>query len=146
MAFGEIEDLYGRLEVVFFPEAYANNQEMLKRAATEVEAIIVTADLETADEAPKLLVKTLEWATDAHKGKVQHVVVKIAPSEVSPDQLRELKKNLLQHRGKCPVRIDFIDSTFKTRLDLPKALMVSGTPQMVQSINKIFGRNVVILS
>jgi DNA polymerase-3 subunit alpha len=146
MAFGEIEDLYGRLEVVFFPEAYANNQEMLKRAATEVEAIIVTADLETADEAPKLLVKTLEWATEAHKGKVQHVVLKITPSEVSPDQLRELKKNLLQHRGKCPVRIDFIDSTFKTRLDLPKALMVSGTPQMVQSINKIFGRNVVVLS
>jgi DNA polymerase-3 subunit alpha len=146
MAFGEIEDLYGRLEVVFFPEAYANNQEMLKRAATEVEAIIVTADLETADEAPKLLVKTLEWATEAHKGKVQQVVLKITPSEVSPDQLRELKKNLLQHRGKCPVRIDFIDATFKTRLDLPKALMVSGTPQMVQSINKIFGRNIVVLS
>jgi DNA polymerase-3 subunit alpha len=146
MAFGELEDLYGRLEVVFFPEAYANNQEMLKRAATEVEAIIVTADLETADEAPKLLVKTLEWASEAHKGKVQQVVLKITPSEVSPDQLRELKKNLLQHRGKCPVRIDFVDASFKTRLDLPKTVLVSGTPQMVQSINKIFGRNVVVLS
>jgi DNA polymerase-3 subunit alpha len=146
MAFGELEDLYGRLEVVFFPESYANNQEMLKRAATEVEAIVVTAELETADEAPKLLVKTLEWAAEAHKGKVQQVVLKISPSEVSPDQLRELKKNLLQHRGKCPVRIDFVDMNFRTRLDLPKALMVSGTPQMVQSINRIFGRNVVVLS
>lgn len=145
MAFGSLEDLYGRLEVVFFPESYAENQEMLKRATTEAEAIVITADLETADEAPKLLVKNIEWAHEAHKGRVQHITLKIAPNEVSPAQLRELKKHFLMHRGKCHVRIDFVDPKFKTFLELPKTVAVSGTPQMVQSINKIFGKSIVQL-
>jgi DNA polymerase-3 subunit alpha len=146
MAFGVIEDLKGKVELVFFPDAYAECGEMIKKAGSEAEVVVITADLESSDEAPKLLVKTIEWAAEAHKGKVQQVTLRISPSEVSPDQLRELKKNLIQHRGKYPVRIDFIDPRFKTRLDLPKTVGVSGTPQMVQSINQIFGRNVVVLS
>jgi DNA polymerase-3 subunit alpha len=146
MAFGFVEDLKGKIEVVFFPEAYAACQELLKRATSEAEAVVVTGELEIGEEAPKILVKSLDWAAEAHKGRVQQVVLRLAPSELRPDQLRELKKQILQFRGKCPVRIDFVDPTFKTRLDLPKTVMVSGTPQMVQSINKIFGRDVVILS
>jgi DNA polymerase-3 subunit alpha len=146
MAFGQLEDLYGRIEVVFFPEAYANFQEIIKQAIAEAEPIVLSADLETSDETPKILAKTIEWAKEAHKGRVQQVVLRLAPSETSPDQLRALKQNLLAHRGKCPVRIEFVDPTFKTRLELPKTVSVSGTPQMVQSINRIFGRNVVMLS
>jgi DNA polymerase-3 subunit alpha len=146
MAFGVIEDLRGKIEVVFFPDAYAECQEMIKKAGSEAEVVVLTGDLETSDEAPKILVKTIEWAAEAHKGKVQQVILRITPSEVSPDQLRELKKSLIQFRGKYPVRIDFIDQNFKTRLDLPKTVGVSGTPQMVQSINQIFGRNVVVLT
>jgi DNA polymerase-3 subunit alpha len=146
MAFGQLEDLYGRIEVVFFPDAYASFQEILKRATTEAEPIVLTADLETSDEAPKILAKEITWAKEAHKGRVQQVVLRLAPSETSPDQLRALKQNLLAHRGKCPVRIEFVDPTFKTRLELPKTVAVSGTPQMVQSINLIFGRNVVMLT
>ena len=42
--------------------------------------------------------------------------------------------------------IDFVDPRFRTRLDLPRTVGVSGTPQMVQSINRIFGRDVVFLT
>lgn len=146
MAFGFLEDLKGKVEVVFFPEAYTVCQEILKRASTEAESILLTGELELGDEAPKVLVKSLEWTAEAHKGRVQQVVLRLAPSEIRPDQLRELKKQFLQFRGKCPVRIDFIDPRFKTRLILPKTVLVSGTPQMVQAINKIFGKDVIFLS
>ncbi|MDR3608625.1 MAG: DNA polymerase III subunit alpha [Oligoflexia bacterium] len=145
MAFGQLEDLHGRIEVVFFPEAYANFQEIIKRATSEAEPIVLTADLETSDESPKVLAKGIEWAAEAHKGRVQQVVLRLTPSETTPEQLRALKQNFLAHRGKCPVRIEFVDPTFRTRLELPKTVSVSGTPQMVQSINRIFGRNVVTL-
>ncbi len=146
MAFGQVEDLHGRVEVVFFPEAYASLQETIRRATAEAEVMVLVGDLEPGEESPKILAKTMEVASEAHKGRVQHVVLRLDPSEVSPDQLRELKKSLLQHRGKCPVRIDFVEPRFKTRLDLPKTVAVSGTPQMVTQINRIFGRNVVLLN
>jgi DNA polymerase-3 subunit alpha len=146
MAFGQLEDLHGKVEIVFFPEAYANCQEMLKRATTEAEAVVVTAELELADEAPKLLAKSVEWAAEAHKGRVQQVTLKLPPGEISADQLRELKKSLLGFRGKCPVRIDFVDPRFRTRLELPKTVAVVATPQMVSAVNRIFGRDVVSLA
>lgn len=146
MAFGFLEDLKGKVEIVFFPESYVACQELLKRASTEAEAILLTGELELGDEAPKVLVKSLEWTAEAHHGRVQQVIIKLAPSELRPDQLRELKRQFLQFRGKCPVRIDFVDPRFKTRLDLPKTVLVAGSAQMVQAINKIFGRDVVFLS
>ncbi|MCM2279563.1 MAG: DNA polymerase III subunit alpha [Oligoflexia bacterium] len=146
MAFGVLEDLHGKIEVVFFPEAYAATQELLRKATAEAEAIVLTGELEIGEEAPKILAKGIEWVAEAHKARVQRVVLRITPSDTSPDQLRELKKSLLQHRGRCPVRIDFLDPRFRTRLELPKTVMVSGSPQMVQTINRIFGRDVVTLA
>jgi DNA polymerase-3 subunit alpha len=145
MAFAQMEDLKGKIEVVFFPETYAAVQEILKRAIVEAEAVVIGGEVEFADEAPKVLVKTLEWAADAHRGRVQQVVIHLAPAEITPDQLRELKKQLLQSRGKCPVRIDFADPGFRTRLVLPKNLGVAASPQTVMAINKIFGKDVVTL-
>lgn len=145
MAFGQFEDLKGKIEVIFFPEAYAAVQETLKRALAEAEPLVLTAELEIADEGPKLLAKTLEWATEAHKNRVQQVVLQLSPSQVTAEQLRELKRSFIQHRGKCPVRIDFVDPAFKTRLQLPKTVGVAASPQMVESVNRIFGGEVVTL-
>jgi DNA polymerase-3 subunit alpha len=145
MAFGQLEDLHGKMEVVFFPDTYAQTQEVIKRALAEAEPIILHGEVEIGDEAPKILAKSVEWANEAHKQRVQSVVLSLLPAEISPDQLRELKKSFLEHRGKCPVRILFHSPEFKTSLELPKSLLVAATPQMVASVNKIFGRDVVRL-
>ena len=143
MAFAQFEDLKGKVEVIFFPDTYAQVQEIIKKALVEAEPLIIQGEMETGDEAVKVIVKSLDWAAEAHKRRVQQVILKLLPSEISPDQLRELKRNLLQHRGKCPVRIDFADPEFKTSLELPRNLLVAATPQLVASVNKIFGRDVV---
>jgi DNA polymerase-3 subunit alpha len=145
MAFAQIEDLKGRVEVVFFPDAYAGLQETIKRALVEAEPVLLTGELEIGDEAPKVLVKTVEWLAEAHRNQNLSVVVRLDPSKITPDQLREMKKSFLQHRGKCPVRIEFTDPAFRTRLVLPKTAGVAATPQMVEAVNKIFGGAVVQL-
>ncbi|MGZ3709118.1 MAG: DNA polymerase III subunit alpha, partial [Bdellovibrionota bacterium] len=145
MGIAQLEDIKGRVEVVFFPDPYEDCQENLKRAVAETEVVVLTADIEFTEEGPKLQGKQIEWASEAHKNRVQQVVLKLDPSLITPDQLRELKRSLFQFRGKCPVRIDFIDPAFKTRLDLPKTVGVAGTPQMVTAINKVFGTEVVSL-
>jgi hypothetical protein len=106
---------------------------------------VLTGEVEFTDEMPKILAKSIEWAEEAHQGRVSRVLVKLNPSETSPEQLRALKQGFLAHRGKCPVTIEFADPRFKTRLSLPPSVKVSGTPQMAQSINQIFGKTVVSL-
>jgi DNA polymerase-3 subunit alpha len=145
MAFGQVEDLRGKLEVVFFPDAYTQLQEIVKRAAAEAEVVLLTGEIEISEEAPKILAKSVEWVTDAHKNRVQRVVLKLNPGEMKAEQLRELKKSLMQHRGRCPVKIHFTDAGFKTSMDLPATLSVAATPQMVKTVNQIFGREVVSL-
>ena len=145
MAFAQLEDLKGKVEVVFFPDAFSAVQEILKRALVEAEAVIVAGEVEFGEEAPKVLVKGIQWAAEAHRDRVQQVVIELCPSEVTPDQLRELKKQLIQCRGKCPVRIEFNDVDFKTCLDLPQTLAIAGTPKTVLAINRIFGKDVVRL-
>ena len=46
MAFAQLEDLYGQVELVVFPNAYADFQELIKRAVAETEAVLVVADLD----------------------------------------------------------------------------------------------------
>ncbi len=145
MAFAQIEDLRGKIELVFFPDTYATVQEVLKRALVEAEPVVLTGEMEVGEESPKILVKTLGWAVELHRSRVQQVILKLLPAEVKPEQLRDLKKSLLQHRGKSPVRIDFIDALFRTSLSLPKTACVEPSTQMIESINKIFGRDVVSL-
>ncbi|NDD90744.1 DNA polymerase III subunit alpha, partial [bacterium] len=145
MAFGQIEDLDGKVEVVFFPEAYQQLSEFIKQAASEANPVVLTGEIEWTDEAPKVLAKTLEWAEEAHKTRVQRVVLRLDPAAVSVEQLRALKQGLLGHRGKCPVVIEFQGAGFRTSLTLPGTIRVAGTPQMAQTINQIFGRSVVSL-
>jgi DNA polymerase-3 subunit alpha len=146
MAFAQLEDLKGKIEVIFFPEAFAAVQETLRRALVEAEPILLTGEIEVGEENPKVLAKTLEWAAEVHRGRVQQVVIRLNPSQVSSEQLRELKQQVLQHRGKCPVRIDFCDPKFKTSLVFPKNLGLTATPQLVVAINRIFAAEVVSLS
>ncbi len=145
MAFGQLEDLEGKIEVIFFREAYQQLGEAIKRATSEATAIVLTGEVELTDEAPKVLAKAIEIAEEAHKTRVNHVILKLDPSVVSTDQLRALKQGLLGHRGKCPVTIEFRGPGFRTSLALPGTIRVAGTPQMAQAINQIFGRNVVSL-
>ncbi len=144
MAFGQLEDLEGRLEVVFFPESWATNAATIHQAAAEATVLVLTCDIELGEELPKLQVKSAEPAAEAHKGRVQQVVVRLDLHEVNSGQLRDLKKSFIQFRGKCGVRLNFLDTGFTTWMDLPKTVGVDPSPQMVAVVNKIFGRDDVV--
>jgi hypothetical protein len=102
-------------------------------------------EIELAPEGPKIFVKSLDWLAQAHKNKVQKVTLRLNPDETTAAQLRDLKRSLLQHRGKCAIQIEFIDPNFKASLPIPPDMMVDATPQFFDSIQKIFGRNVISL-
>lgn len=143
MAFSELEDLKGKVEVVFFPEAFEKNEEALKRALQDAEPVILDAEVSVEEKNAKLFAKSIRNLAESHRTRVQRVVLKLSPNEVKPEQLRELKQRLMEFRGKCPVRIDFLDSEFKTSMELSNSLQVEATPQLVVRLNQLFGRDVV---
>ncbi len=146
MAFGQLEDLHGRLEVVFFPESFAASQELLKRAASEAEPLWLHAEFEASEDQAKLFAKKVLGISEAYRDRLQQLTLRLKVSQVTQDQLRALKKNLLEHRGKSAVRIDFYDDDFETRLDLPSSLGISITPGLVQALEGLFGSHSVRLN
>ena len=145
MAFFQLEDLNGRVEVIAFPEFYAANQEALALAKDSPEPILITGEFDVKEGEPKILATALQKLEDAHGGRVVTVVLELDPTQIQVDQLRSLKQYILQNRGKSTVRMHFVAPDWKGRLELPSALKVSGTPQFTAGIDKIFGAAVAKL-
>jgi DNA polymerase-3 subunit alpha len=145
MGFSNLEDLLGKVEIVFFPEAFETNQEKLRKAIAEAEPVVITGELDHREGEAKILARNIEWLQELQKGRARQVFLRLDTTRVQVDQLRELKRSLLNHRGKCPVQIEFRQSEYRTLLKLPTAVQVSGTAQMVAEVNRIFGEPVVDL-
>ncbi len=143
MAFGVLEDQKGKIEVIFFPETYTSLQEMIQRASLDAEPVILGGEVDWDAEVPKILVKTLEWAAEVYHKRVQKMVLRLILSEITADQLREVQRQFLLNRGHCPVWIEFDDPLFRTQFKLSHDFKVSATPQMVQKVNEVFGKEVV---
>ncbi|RYZ62373.1 MAG: hypothetical protein EOP09_18880, partial [Proteobacteria bacterium] len=145
MAFAKIEDLSSSIELVFFPEAYTASQTILMRSGGEAEPILVTGELECSLEKVQIMVKSLEWLEETHKNRVSQVIFKIPVDQVTPEQLRGLKRMLIESRGKTPVRMMFEADDFRTQMELPKTVGVEASPQFVEQVDKLFGFKVVQL-
>ncbi len=143
MAFGVLEDLTGSIELVIFPDAFAQLNTKLKAALAQTDVIVASAEIEVREGEPKLFLMGLENARDTDLDKVNKVTLTLKPHETSVDQMRELKKRLLGFRGNVPVTIDFVSDKGSTSLALPSDLNVAGSPELVRSVNEIFGRDVV---
>ena len=145
MAFFQLEDLNGRVEVIAFPEFYANHLEVLSHAKESPEPILVVGEFDVKEGEPKVLANSVMRLEDAHADRVVTMILEFDPTLIKVDQLRSLKQLILQNRGKSPVRMQFSAPTWKGRLELPPALKVAGTPKVTGEINKLFGMMVAKL-
>jgi DNA polymerase-3 subunit alpha len=145
MAFFQLEDLYGRVEVIAFPEFYATNLEALMAAKESPDPIMITGEFDVKEGEPKLLANGIQKLDEAHGGREVTVVLEFDPSKVAVDQLRTLKQFILQHRGKSPLLMKFKAQSWRANLELPNGVKVNGTPQFAAGVNKIFGHPVARL-
>jgi DNA polymerase-3 subunit alpha len=145
MAFMQIEDLGGRVEVIAFPEFYANHQAALQLAKESPEPLLITGEFEVKEGEPKILANGLIKLEDAFGNRTVTVVIEIDPNRTDVEQLRSFKQHVLKNRGKSPVNLHFIAPDWSGRIELPKELRVEGTPQFAAEVNRIFGQRVARL-
>lgn len=105
MSFASLEDMYGTIEIVIFPDTYKKYRTLLDEHST----VLVRGNLQTDDKDVKLI--TSEFV-DFEKINIKTLYLKTQFLRYN-----DIKDLLLQHNGNTPVIIYFEDKNKSVKLD-----------------------------
>lgn len=119
MAFADMEDLYGNVELVVFPNVYERSGQLIR----EDSLVVVKGTINFKEgELPKLLVNEVMDLREVSRGAklVEQNPVKIRIPDYLENGIEQIRQILLQHKGDTPVII-YLGTTgksMKTKPDL----------------------------
>jgi DNA polymerase-3 subunit alpha len=171
MAFFELEDRTGRVEVIVRPKMYAELDAALDREAKQTiagtvfregEAVLVTGKVkvdlkrdesgeidDSVDEAQlarKLMLQTVAPLGDALKANARGFQVRLSPAVASEKRLGQLRDALAKHPGRCPVSAVLrLPDGAEVVVALPSQLRVDPSDALMASVERIFGEKVAEL-
>jgi DNA polymerase-3 subunit alpha len=99
MAFLTLEDLSGSVEVVVFPDLYANVSSHLIKDLP----LLVTGNLDVTEDAAKLLASEIALLSEVKGQGASRAIVFLEGANCSPNLLIPLRQILSRHSGDCPV-------------------------------------------
>ncbi|MDO8528108.1 MAG: DNA polymerase III subunit alpha [Deltaproteobacteria bacterium] len=139
MGFITLEDLKGTVEVVVFPETYLKSHAWLKSDRP----LLVVGNIDEGEDSNKIIAKQILLLEEAPQHLTKTIHFKLSAPEMTPKHLEALKSILGRFKGPCEAYIHIvIPGESETVLRLPQELKVDPTPQLVDSIKKLFGHNV----
>ncbi|MEQ3353479.1 DNA polymerase III subunit alpha [Aedoeadaptatus acetigenes] len=126
MAFGILEDLYGTIELVVFPQVYAALPPGLFE---EGKLITVTGRIEGSEvEEGKVLVESIRPLEDVEAEEKLFIRLK------NRDLQKDIEGVLENHRGTLPVILYFTDE--QKALGLPKRLAVNCDDELIRDLSR----------
>jgi DNA polymerase-3 subunit alpha len=139
MGFVTLEDLKGSAEVIVFSDVYSASHLLLKgekpffvigQADTDGETVkVIARQILPIEEVPQFLTKSIHFILHA--------------PEITPHHLQQLKSVLGRFPGNLPGYIHMVSpNKTETILELPDDLKLAPTPELVSSVEKLFGHNV----
>ncbi|MPN61006.1 hypothetical protein SDC9_208740 [bioreactor metagenome] len=150
MAFAQLEDLYGSIEMIIFPKTYENYKELLKPDnIILVEGRISIKEEESAKiicEKISLLNKDDKSLPNKNK-MFEKLYIKI-DSEKNPGLLNSVKKILEKNRGDQPVYV--VDEARKAKqssrvMQAPRSIWVTINDTLIEELKKTCGDQCVAL-
>ena len=103
MAFAQLEDGTSSMEAVFFPEVYGQARKIL---SLQGEALCVSGTLKKDRGASLQIVAEGVQSLDSLLKKIKKIQLDLRPSSIDSDQLKSLKKLLLESdKGACSVKL-----------------------------------------
>ncbi|TYP00012.1 DNA polymerase III alpha subunit [Geothermobacter ehrlichii] len=140
MAFVTLEDLNGFVEMVVFPETYAESRELLQSE----EALLITGNVDAGEESNKLMVNKVQNLSEVQASETRRVHFRLTTPGLDETRLRQLREVIEKHRGECQVMLHMvIPDRSETTLRLPDNLRVAATDQMLDDAERLFGYNIV---
>jgi DNA polymerase-3 subunit alpha len=135
MAIAEIEDLTGKCKAIFWPETY---ERYAAKLGDEVAAFVV-GRVDAKTEEPSVIVSDLVPMEDAYARLTKRVTVRLDCVEIDETTLGTVKKILAQHKGECPVILEFHEDSHKRSLKVDRKLFVSPSKELIAAFEDILG-------
>ncbi|MCX7705881.1 MAG: DNA polymerase III subunit alpha [bacterium] len=136
MAVGELEDLYGKIEVVFYPKIYESISSLLKIS----NVVFIKGKVEHRSERSRIVandVATLNTILEKH---AKNLTIKIN-KKTSVEILSKLKDILIDYKGISPVFIVIVDengSYVKVKLN---NFQVTIVPELLEKLRQLLGND-----
>jgi DNA polymerase-3 subunit alpha len=147
-----LEDKSGFVEVVAWPDIYRKCVELLNAD----DPIFVKGRMEVGEERVQIFANEITplaqevsrsrlngGANGKTNGNGDRVHLYVRESEVSADELMQLRETLLEHRGPSVVFLHlFVPGKGETVIELPDQVRVASTPELEATVKQLFGTRV----
>ena len=137
MAFVNIEDLDGIIEVIMFPDVYSKYSQSL----TEDSVVLISGRVSVSDDQPTKVICESITDYDDIINKNQTLWLKISKdSNIKLDMIMEILKN---KKGKSPVII--YDEGKKQKITLKSSNYIYVDEMLIDELKKLLGEKSVVL-
>ncbi|MFZ5799405.1 MAG: DNA polymerase III subunit alpha, partial [Thermodesulfobacteriota bacterium] len=142
MAFATLEDMTGSVELVVFPNAFAECGHLLGRE----EPVVVLGRVQLEERGPKITVESIEPLHAALIKYTQDVIIRIRAQQTSRQHLEQLKEMLYQHHGTCPVRLTLhFDGRGEVDVEILKDLKIRPSSEFFRQVEETLGYSSLII-
>jgi len=158
MCFFQLEDQYGRVEVIVFPKTYQRVDEEtglsladeLERAAEEPVLASGKIEVERSDEGDvkryKLLADSVRLVADVRSERTQKVLLRLTSEQLSDDKVLGLKQLVSDHSGPCTMELQVtVDGKFASRIVFGDEFGVTADENLMLSLERMFGQGAAMM-
>ncbi len=136
MAFISVEDVYEAVEVVIFPQAYAECSEILQGS----EPIIIQGQVKQEERGPKILAENIYTVPEAREIFTDSIHLRIKAANSDRSQLENIKKQFYKFHGNCPVSITLdIPDKGEVDVEVMKDITLRPCRELTEGIEEILG-------
>ena len=129
-----LEDLEGSVEVLFFPQTYAQ----VAVSVAEDAIIVVKGRVDRREDVAKLIASELT-VPDLSEGPRGPVVVSMPAARCTPPVVDRLREVLATHPGTTEVQLQLINGERRTTLRVADGLRVAATPALMGDLKALLG-------
>jgi len=143
MAIMNLEDLFGTIEVIVFPELYRTAQHMLLTDTP----IIVAGQLDKSEQGNKIKAVRLHLLAEVKKKGTTRMDIKLNATGLTQDDLLKVKEILLRYQGPIPVYFRLQNPTRKESLiSVGRDIRVNPIDKLISEIESVLGAGAVSLA
>ncbi len=140
MAFLELEDMHGSVEVTVFSSTYASVKDILADDAP----LIVQGAVEKKEKTIKIIADSIVPVEKAEEIWTASIHMTIEPGRTDNESLEKLKEILLRYRGNCKGYLHVvIPEKTETVIELPDDWRLSASVNLTREVNALLGYHAV---
>ena len=129
-----LEDLEGSVEVLFFPQTYAQ----VAVNVAEDAIVVVKGRVDRREDVAKLIASELS-VPDLSEGPRGPLVVSLQAARCTPPVVERLKEVLATHPGTTEVQLQLVNGDRRTALRVADGFRVAATPALMGDLKALLG-------